>query len=155
MNMETTLLPNIAINTIADNDILNSYMCLTALYISGITTQISAGTTVSLTLNDLSYYSTTIGNGSWSIRIQASDLILIPSGQTIVTASVQYLNSTITDSRVLYVHHSIPALTINSITSDDIINLVEGSQAVEISGTTSFVENGQIITVAFENKLRC
>lgn len=147
--MKTTFYPNITIDTIGKNDMLNSYICSSTLTITGTTTDVLDGNEVSLILNKIQYTNVSIG-GTWEIIIPPANLLQIPTGETLVSVSVTSRNQTATSFRVIYVKQSLPTISINSITNDNILNIAECSKNLTVTGTTTNVENGQTATITFQ-----
>ncbi len=144
--------PSVTINTIATDDILNADEAGSALTISGTSTA-EAGQTVTVTLNGVNYSGNVQANGSWSVGVPAADVSNWPAGTLNITVSGA--NSVGTQTSIthpLTVDLTTVAVSINSITSDDVINAAEKGAALTLSGSTSGVEAGQTVTITFGGK---
>ncbi|MED0555242.1 Ig-like domain-containing protein [Escherichia coli] len=144
--------PTLAINTIATDDILNAAEAGNPLTISGSSTA-EAGQTVTVTLNGVTYTGTVLADGSWSVSVPTADLSNLTASQYTVSASVSdKAGNPATATHGLAVDLTVPVLTINTVSGDDIINAAEKGSDLQLSGTTSGVEAGQTITVIFGGK---
>ncbi|MCN5641212.1 Ig-like domain-containing protein [Escherichia coli] len=144
--------PTLAINTIATDDILNAAEAGNPLTISGSSTA-EAGQTVTVTLNGVTYTGTVQADGSWSVSVPTADLSNLTASQYTVSASVSdKAGNPATATHGLAVDLSVPVLTINTVSGDDIINAAEHGQALVISGSSTGGEAGDVITVTLNSK---
>ena len=144
--------PTLAINTIATDDILNAAEAGNPLTISGSSTA-EAGQTVTVTLNGVTYTGTVLADGSWSVSVPTADLSNLTASQYTVSASVSdKAGNPASTSHGLAVDLTVPVLTINTISGDDIINAAEHGQALVISGSSTGGEAGDVITVTLNSK---
>ncbi|MHT27267.1 Ig-like domain-containing protein [Escherichia coli] len=144
--------PMLTINTIATDDILNAAEAGNPLTISGSSTA-EAGQTVTVTLNGVTYSGTVQADGSWSVSVPTADLSNLTASQYTVNASVSdKAGNPASTSHGLAVDISVPVLTINTVSGDDIINAAEHGQALVISGSSTGGEAGDVITVTLNSK---
>ena len=144
--------PTFAINTIATDDILNAAEAGNPLTISGSSTA-EAGQTVTVTLNGVTYTGTVQADGSWSVSVPTADLSNLTASQYTVSASVSdKAGNPATATHGLAVDLTVPVLTINTVSGDDIINAAEHGQALVISGSSTGGEAGDVITVTLNSK---
>ncbi|EIZ0228433.1 Ig-like domain-containing protein [Escherichia coli] len=144
--------PTLAINTIATDDILNAAEAGNPLTISGSSTA-EAGQTVTVTLNGVTYTGTVLADGSWSVSVPTADLSNLTASQYTVSASVSdKAGNPATATHGLAVDLTVPVLTINTVSGDDIINAAEHGQALVISGSSAGGEAGDVITVTLNSK---
>ncbi|WP_341423486.1 BapA-related adhesin SiiEA [Escherichia fergusonii] len=137
----------ISINTVASDDVINAAEKGTDLTLSGSTSGIESGQTVTVTFGGKTYTASVAANGSWSVNVPASDLATLPDGAANVQASVSSASGNSASATHAYsVDASAPTLTINTIASDDILNAAEAGSPLTISGTST-AETGQTITV--------
>ncbi|EQA2935751.1 BapA-related adhesin SiiEA [Escherichia coli] len=137
----------ISINTVASDDVINAAEKGTDLTLSGSTSGIESGQTVTVTFGGKTYTASVAANGSWSITVPAADLATLPDGAANVQASVSSASGNSASVTHAYsVHASAPTLTINTIASDDILNATEAGNPLTISGTST-AETGQTVTV--------
>ncbi|MFL4364514.1 Ig-like domain-containing protein [Enterobacter asburiae] len=139
--------PSVTINTLATDDILNATEAQSDLTVSGTTTA-EAGQTVTVTLNGKDYTTTAGADGSWTLNVPAADLAALGDGSVTVTASVSdKAGNPVTADHTLTVDVTVPAVTINTVAGDDVINIAEHAQAHIISGTATGAAAGDKVTV--------
>nr|WP_248842139.1 Ig-like domain-containing protein [Escherichia coli] len=137
----------ISINTVASDDVINAAEKGTNLTLSGSTSGIESGQTVTVTFGGKTYTASVAANGSWSVNVPAADLATLPEGAANVQASVSSASGNSASATHAYsVDASAPTLTINTIASDDILNAAEAGSPLTISGTST-AETGQTVTV--------
>ncbi|BED23434.1 hypothetical protein VEE46_32020 [Escherichia coli] len=137
----------ISINTVASDDVINAAEKGTNLTLSGSTSGIESGQTVTVTFGGKTYTASVAANGSWSVNVPAADLATLPDGAANVQASVSSASGNSTSATHAYsVDASAPTLTINTIASDDILNAAEAGSPLTISGTST-AETGQTVAV--------
>nr|WP_250998070.1 Ig-like domain-containing protein [Escherichia coli] len=78
----------ISINTVASDDVINAAEKGTDLTLSGSTSGIESGQTVTVTFGGKTYTASVAANGSWSVNVPAADLATLPDGAANVQASV-------------------------------------------------------------------
>jgi hypothetical protein len=144
--------PTITIDVVAGDDLIDDAED-DSVTLSGSTTGVENGQTVSVTLVDTSgtvVYSgsAVVGNDAWSLP--GVDLSALPDGANYtVTASVSDAagNAATPATRpVSTLDSSAPTITIDVVAGDDVIDDSE-DQSVTLSGSTSGVENGQVVSI--------
>ncbi|KPR46410.1 Ig-like domain-containing protein, partial [Citrobacter freundii] len=139
--------PSVTISTLAADDILNATEAQSDLAISGTSTA-EAGQTVTVSLNGKNYTTTVGANGSWTLNVPAADLAGLTDGSVTVTASVSdKAGNPASVDHNLTVDVTVPAVTINTIAGDDVINVAEHNQAQIISGSATGAAAGDKVTV--------
>ncbi|WP_213706422.1 Ig-like domain-containing protein, partial [Citrobacter freundii] len=139
--------PSVTISTLAADDILNATEAQSDLAISGTSTA-EAGQTVTVSLNGKNYTTTVGANGSWTLNVPAVDLAGLTGGSVTVTASVSdKAGNPASVDHNLTVDVTVPAVTINTIAGDDVINVAEHNQAQIISGSATGAAAGDKVTV--------
>ncbi len=143
-------LPGLRINTISGDDVINALEQQQDLVISGSSSHLPAGTTVTVTLGNETYQGVTDSNGNWQVGVPAADLQALSAGTVVVTASATDPagNPVSIDHNVL-VDAGEVAIAINIVSGDDIINAAEKGSPLTLTGTTLGVEAGQIVVVKF------
>jgi Bacterial Ig-like domain len=91
-----------------------------------------------------------VAGGLFSINVPGSDLAA--DADTTVDASVTTTDTagngaTATDSQVYAVDTTAPTITISDIAGDNFVNDAEAAADIVISGTTTGVEDGQVVTL--------
>ncbi|MEK8925874.1 Ig-like domain-containing protein [Escherichia coli] len=146
-------LPGLRVDTVAGDDVVNIIEHAQAQVITGSSSGFTAGTALTVVINNQTYAATVLANGSWSVGIPAADVSNWPAGT--LNISVSGANSAGTQTSIthpLTVDLTTVAISMNSITSDDVINAAEKGAALTLSGSTSGVEAGQTVTITFGGK---
>ncbi len=116
------------------------------LQITGTSNQ-PAGTTITVTFDGI-YTATTDASGNWSATVPASAVSAL--------GEANYTNGKITDTAAtvippvghnVLVNSALPAVTINAVATDDIINADESDNAQTISGQVTGAAQGDTVTV--------
>ncbi len=108
---------------------------------------------MTVTLNGVTYTGTVQADGSWSVSVPTTDLSNLTASQYTVSASVSdKAGNPASANHGLAVDLTVPALTINTVSGDDIINAAEHGQALVISGSSTGGEAGDVITVTLNSK---
>ncbi|MDF1897315.1 Ig-like domain-containing protein, partial [Rahnella contaminans] len=143
-------LPGLRIDTVAGDDIVNSIEIQQNQIVSGTSTDIAAGSSVTVTVNGIDYQATVGANGAWSAAVPAADVANWPAGalNISVTGSDASGNS-VTISNNVTVDLSSVAISVDTIAADNIINAAEKAADLTLTGTTQNVEAGQNVTVNF------
>nr|WP_308064555.1 Ig-like domain-containing protein [Escherichia marmotae] len=146
-------LPGLRVDTVAGDDVVNIIEHGQALVITGSSSDLAAGSNVTLIINGQTYVAAVLADGTWSVGVPAADVSAWPAGSVTITAS----GSTTAGNPVSVTHPvtvdlSAIAVSINTITADDVINAAEKGAALTLSGSTSGVEAGQTVTVTFGGK---
>ncbi|WP_032239685.1 Ig-like domain-containing protein, partial [Escherichia coli] len=146
-------LPGLRVDTVAGDDVVNIIEHAQAQVITGTSSGFAAGTALTVVINNQTYAATVLANGTWSVGVPAADVSNWPAGTLNITVSGANSAGTQTSiTHPLTVDLSTVAVSINSITSDDVINAAEKGAALTLSGSTSGVEAGQAVTITFGGK---
>ncbi|MCF6207667.1 MAG: Ig-like domain-containing protein, partial [Sulfurovum sp.] len=105
--------------------------------------------TVIVTINGKDYTATNNGDGTWSIPDDMIDP-LNEGENTITVKAIDPAGNEGTGEGTVTVDTTAPTITLDEI-SDDYINAAEHNQDLTISGTTTGVEDGQSVTVVFND----
>ncbi|HGX4550754.1 TPA: Ig-like domain-containing protein, partial [Escherichia coli] len=137
----------VSINAITADEVINAAEKGAALTLSGSTSGVEAGQTVTVTFGGKTYSATVAANGSWSTTVPAADMAALRDGDASAQASVSNVNgNSATTTHAYSVDASAPTVTINTIASDNIINASEAAAGVTVSGTST-AETGQTLIV--------
>lgn len=145
--------PTITINEFAGDDILSNDEKGTAQTLSGTTTNVEAGQTVTITFGGQTYAGIVDGSGNWSVTVPAGALGNLPAGSSAISATVSNVDGVSAgETRDISVETpvtepGVPALTLNEFASDNDLSNAEKASDQPVSGTTTNVEAGQIVTV--------
>ena len=144
--------PTVSIEIVSDNNIINAAEAQQDLVVNGVSNA-EAGQTVTVTLNGVDYTTTVQANGSWSVTVPSADIGAIIDGSYTITAVVadKAGNPALADRDVL-VDTTVPQLTINTVSDDDVINSAEHAQALIVTGSVTGAAAGDVVTVTINNK---
>ena len=146
-------LPGLRIDTVAGDDVINIIEHGQNLIVSGSSTDLVAGSTVTVTINGSNYFATVLADGTWKAAIPAADVSQWAEGALDIKASAQDTSGNpVTIGTVVDVDLAPVAITISSVTDDNVLNAAEKGQDLLLSGTTSNVEAGQTVTITFAGK---
>ncbi|MCA5917993.1 Ig-like domain-containing protein [Pectobacterium brasiliense] len=148
--------PTLTVSAIAQDDVLNGAELAVDQVINGTASLSEAGRTVTVTLNDKPY-TTTVGNdGNWSITLPTADLVAIADGnQNLTVTLTDAAGNTTTVTRPLTIDSgatTAPTITINNVADDNVIDGAEAKVSQQLSGTTTNVEAGQVVTISLNGK---
>ncbi|MCE9994215.1 Ig-like domain-containing protein, partial [Enterobacter asburiae] len=148
-----TTVPQLTINAVSGDDVINSVEHGQALTVSGSATGAAAGDVVTVTINNKSYTATLDAAGNWTIGVPATDVGALAAGDYTITASVtDRAGNRDSETHDINVNLTAPVLTIDTVSDDDVINSVEKTQALVISGTATGLASGAIVTVMLNGK---
>ncbi|KMV70042.1 hypothetical protein AI29_09640, partial [bacteria symbiont BFo2 of Frankliniella occidentalis] len=147
-------LPGLRIDTVSGDDIINTLEQQQDLIVTGSSEHLDAGTIISVTINQTLYSAVVDDHGHWQIGIPAADMANWPAGTLSITATASdaYGNSA-SISHPITLNNDQVALTIDTVSSDDMINAAEHQQALVLSGKTQHVEAGQSVIIKFAGQL--
>ncbi|EPL4525211.1 Ig-like domain-containing protein [Enterobacter asburiae] len=146
-------LPGLRIDTVAGDDVINVIEHAQNLIVSGTSTDLAAGSTVTVTINGKDYSATVLADGTWQAAVPAADVSQWADGSMDIKASAQDASGNpVTIGTVVDVDLAPVAITISSVTDDNVLNAAEKGQDLLLSGTTSNVEAGQTVTITFAGK---
>ncbi len=146
-------LPGLRVDTVAGDDVINSLEHNQALVITGSSAGLTAGTALTVVINNVTYGATVLADGTWSLGVPAADVSNWPAGTVDITVSgTNSAGTTSTITHPVTVDLAAVAITINTLSGDDVINAVEKGETLVVSGSTSGVEAGQTVTVTFGGK---
>ncbi|WP_260676959.1 Ig-like domain-containing protein [Limnobaculum zhutongyuii] len=139
--------PTITVNPFATDDVLNAVEAKSVQTVSGSTTHVEAGQTVTITLGGKTYTTQVAADGSWQISVPVADLQLLADGKTSLQVSVSnQAGLTAQDSHDFTVDITAPILTISTFAGDNTLDANESTANQTVSGTAIGAE-GQIVTI--------
>ncbi|MFV7519889.1 Ig-like domain-containing protein [Enterobacter quasiroggenkampii] len=146
-------LPGLRIDTVAGDNVINVIEHAQNLIVSGTSTDLAAGSAVTVTINGKAYSATVLADGTWQAAVPAADVSQWADGSLDIKASAQDASGNpVTIGTVVDVDLAPVAITISSVTDDNVLNAAEKGQDLVLSGTTSNVEAGQTVTITFAGK---
>ena len=148
-------LPTVTINPVDGNNVINNAEAHASggVPLSGTVSGIAANSTFTVTVTDNgvthNYTATVNAAGTaWSATIPSTDATALANGTATVSAQVTDVNgNTATASQAVTVAETGPALTINAVEGNNVINAAEAAQGVALSGTVSGIAANSTFTV--------
>ena len=120
---------------------------------SGTSTDLAAGSTVTVTINGKDYSASVLADGTWQAAVPAADVSQWADGSLTISASAQDTSGNpVTIGTVVDVDLSPVAISINSVTADNVLNAAEKGEDLVLSGTSANVEAGQTVIVTLGEK---
>ncbi|MCU2347064.1 Ig-like domain-containing protein [Enterobacter roggenkampii] len=146
-------LPGLRIDTVAGDDVINVIEHAQNLIVSGTSTDLAAGSAVTVTINGKAYSATVLADGTWQAAVPAADVSQWADGSLDIKASAQDASGNpVAIGTVVDVDLAPVAITISSVTDDNVLNAAEKGQDLVLSGTSSNVEADQTVTITFAGK---
>ncbi|PJD40493.1 Ig-like domain-containing protein [Enterobacter hormaechei] len=146
-------LPGLRIDTVAGDDVINVIEHAQNLVISGTSTDLAAGSTVTVSINGKSYSASVLADGTWQAAVPAADVSRWEDESLTISASAQDTSGNpVNIGTVVDVDLAPVAISINSVTDDNVLNAAEKGQDLVLSGSSSNVEAGQTVTIIFAGK---
>ncbi|EMT7151229.1 Ig-like domain-containing protein [Enterobacter hormaechei] len=146
-------LPGLRIDTVAGDDVINIIEHAQNLVISGTSTDLAAGSTVTVSINGKSYSASVLADGTWQAAVPAADVSRWADGSLTISASAQDTSGNpVNIGTVVDVDLAPVAISINNVTDDNVLNAAEKGQDLVLSGSSSNVEAGQTVTIIFAGK---
>ena len=145
-------LPSLTLNAFATDNVLSDAEAFRSPTLSGTTTGVEAGQTVTITLNGKTYTTLVTADGSFSAAIPAADLLRLYNGEAEISAATTNLaGETTRDSQFFTAVYTTPRIIVNPVTGDNYINGLEVG-SVEISGSAPSIAPGSVINLTFVNR---
>lgn len=143
-----TVLPQVIINTFAGDNIVNNAEAAADQTLSGVVVGAAQGDTVTIELGGNIYTATVGSNLTWSVNVPAADLQALGDGALTINASVTTVHGNTGSSALdITISAGLPGLRIDTIAGDDVINAVEQQQNLIITGSSTNLPAGRVVTV--------
>ncbi|WP_029589740.1 Ig-like domain-containing protein [Franconibacter helveticus] len=135
----TSALPVVTLNTPFADGILSAAEAAAGGTLNGSTGVTGAGQTVVVLIGQTEYPATVDASGNWSLALTPAVLQALSDGTLAltITATDGAGNQNVLQSSLL-VDKTAPALTINDVTADNIVNGIEVTQPLQITGTATY-----------------
>lgn len=139
----------LTVNPISGDGQLNASEAQSALVITGTTSNVPAGTQITVTVGSTVYNTTTTAGGGWSLTLSPADLQALTDGSTTVTVSmVDSQGNTISQSTDLNVAiHGVPPTLDPAFGGDNTLDASESTTSQTLTGHTGLTGDGQTVTV--------
>ncbi|WP_431225613.1 Ig-like domain-containing protein [Serratia sp. L9] len=138
------------VGKLGQDNVLNANEIKIAQLLSGLTTGVAAGQTITLILNGKSYTTTVGADGKWGFDFSPLALSGLKDGNYQLTVKVTNQNGVSVEKTIaVLVDTTPPALTINKLTGDNQLDAVELKAAQALTGTG---EAGLTVTITLNGK---
>ena len=153
------VLPTLAITSIAGqigiaaDNIINAAKANAGVEITGATSGVQDGRTVTVTIVDSSDHivysgTATVTNNTWSINIDPTEAKGLADGiYTLIADTSNAAGDPAEATRTIKVDETPPTIAIHAVAGDNVVNVNAASTGFAIAGTTVGAENGQPVTV--------
>ena len=143
-------LPTIHVNTVAGDNVINAKEAQSDLQITGTTTHVTNGQTVTVTLGGKTYTGSVDAKGLWSVTVPAADVQKLDQGSQNIVANVNDVaKNPASDTHAVQVDTQAPLLSIDLFVTDNVLNYAEALVSQILSGKT---DAGQTVSVTINNK---
>ncbi|MGP2449936.1 Ig-like domain-containing protein, partial [Pantoea stewartii subsp. indologenes] len=145
--------PTLTVNPFAGDNVLDNTEKASDQTLSGTTTNVEAGQTVTVTLGGQTYTTTVGTDGSWSVTVPAAALQALAAGTATIAVTVSNAAGTAaTTTETITVEAPVtspgdPTVTLAPFAGDNILDNAEKATDQTVSGITANVEPGQTVTV--------
>ncbi|HEY1844952.1 MAG TPA: Ig-like domain-containing protein, partial [Buttiauxella sp.] len=146
-------LPGLRVDTVAGDDVINSIEHGQPLIVTGSSTGLTAGTTLTVTINGKTYPASVAADGSWSVAVPQADVGALAAGKVdIKVEGDSSAGNSVSITHGVTVDLAEVAISINTVAADDVINATEKGENLILSGTTTNVQEGQTVSITFGGK---
>ena len=152
VNGDAAVIPTISINDFAEDNVLDGAEKQIDQTLSGTTTDVEAGRTVTIALGGVTYSAIVQADGSWSVNVPSSALQALADGTATITATVSNAAGTVATTTASVEVNSDPSIALQPISGDGYLNADEASQPLIISGTSTGVSQGQVVVLTLNGK---
>ncbi|PKB90369.1 hypothetical protein A8A01_07870 [Ewingella americana] len=140
---DPALQPTLTVDVFAGNDIVDGAEIQVDQKLTGSTTNVEAGNTVTVTFGDKTYTGIVGADGTWSVTIPATALHDVGNGSGDFDVKVSDSSGNeATATRPYEINDQLGGIAIDPISVDGNINAIEAAAGVTISGTTFNVPAG-------------
>jgi len=143
-------IPGLRVDTVSGDDVINTLEQQQDLVISGSSSRLPAHSVVTVHLQGKDYLATVNESGFWQVGIPASDVAALPAGRlSFEVSAVDQSGNGVALSHSITIDNNPVAVSIHAISSDNMINAVEKTENLTLSGETSGVGPGQTVVIKF------
>ncbi|SUB72108.1 Uncharacterised protein [Pluralibacter gergoviae] len=119
-------LPGMRIDIVAGDDVINGIEHARDLIVTGSSDGLKAGSAVNVTINGKDYPATVLEDGTWRAAVPKADVGELAEGAVKVTVSgTNEAGNSMHVDRIVRVDLSEVAISINSVTEDNVLNAAE------------------------------
>ncbi len=130
-----TVPPTVTLNPVSGDDVINAAESNSSLTLSGTASLSEAGRSVSVTMNNKTYYAVVNADGSWSTVVPQADVAALPQGSNPVVAQLSdAAGNPALDGRIISVDRDGPLLEVNALSLPAVLNTVEAGTGLLVGG---------------------
>ncbi|MCO6040032.1 Ig-like domain-containing protein, partial [Enterobacter hormaechei] len=145
--------PTVSFNVVAGDDVINSVEHGQAQIVSGTATGASVGDKVVITIGSNQYTTTVDASGKWSVGVPASVISALTDGTVTLSATItDSAGNSSTQTHDVVVNTASVALTVNTLSGDDVINAAEAGASLVINGSSAQFASGTQVTINLNGK---
>ncbi|NYS28510.1 Ig-like domain-containing protein [Pantoea sp. WMus005] len=153
--VDRTIKPTLTVDTVSGDNAVNIAESIYGVEISGSATHLPVGTELQLTLGDRTTTASMGSDGKWYGTFHEIDMQALKDGvySLKVTATDPNGNTATEYHDLTLITHlsSLPIITFDKVTADDVINLAESQQDLLLSGTLSTIMPGHQLVLSGAN----
>ena len=154
--VDRTIKPTLTVDTVSGDNAVNIAESIYGVEISGSATHLPVGSVLKLTLGTQTTTAAMGRDGKWYGSFHESDMKALADGvYSLKVTATDPNGKTATEYHdlTLITHlSSVPIITFDKVTSDDVINLAETQQDLLLSGTLSTVMPGHRLVITGANQ---
>lgn len=106
-----------------------------------------------ITLGSHQYTTTVDASGNWSVGVPASVISALTDGTVTLSATItDSAGNSSTQTHDVVVNTASVALTVNTVSGDDVINAAEAGSSLVINGSSAQFASGTQVTVTLNGK---
>lgn len=130
-----TLAPTVTLNPVSDDDVINATDSNQPLILSGTASPSEAGRTVSVSMNNKTYYAVVGSDGNWSTEVPQADVAALPpGGNTVYVQLSDAAGNQAADGRIISIDRDGPLLEVNALSLPAVLNTAEASTGLLLQG---------------------
>ena len=145
--------PTVSFNVVAGDDVINSVEHGQAQIVSGTATGASVGDKLIITIGSNQYTTTVDASGYWIVGVPASVISALADGTVTLSATItDSAGNSSTQTHDVVVNTASVALTVNTLSGDDVINAAEAGASLVINGSSAQFASGTQVTITLNGK---
>ena len=139
--------PTVTLASVSDDNVINAAESLLDQTISGTSTGLLDGTTVTINVNDVDYSASVLA-GAWSVLLPSVEVQAFDPVETITVTAVDEAGNSATPATAdILSDTTVPVLVFDVIAGDNRLNATEVQTDVLISGTSTSLNDGASVAI--------
>ena len=142
----------IQVDPISGDNVVDQTEALSDLTISGDIASAEGVTAIVVSLGGQEYTATLVGT-SWTVDVPSADVQALAEGTNQVIVRAKDSSAVLSQSVANFaVFAAQPMISIDAVSTDNVITIAESKSDISLSGTTVNIEDGQIVTLSLNGK---